>query len=216
MTLEERVEYLEKELERVKAINEIQNVMARYEYLHTAQLHERIVELFARDPDVSLGVSAGVFCGPEGIERFFTKFFPFVEGDDHEGFNMVHALTTSVIEVAADGKTAKALWMSPGHETMKNAEGKLQASWAWAYYQCDFIKEDGQWKIWHFWLYPSIKSPYEVSWVDAPYAPPGGKVIPEEYKADKPNDRKLAAAWSATKVPTLDPVYPDPYDTWEE
>jgi hypothetical protein len=49
-----------------------------------------------------------------------------------------HCLTSPVIQVAKDGKTAKAIWFSPG------VEGN---QWAYGKYAIDFVKEDGQWKI---------------------------------------------------------------------
>ena len=34
-----------------------------------------------------------------------------------KGGMMMHAMDTAVIEVAKDGKTAKGVWLSPGHES---------------------------------------------------------------------------------------------------
>ena len=45
--------------------------------------------------------------------------------------------------MAEDGKTAKGVWMSPGHEA-RVLGGKLTAMWVWGTYGEDFIKEDGR------------------------------------------------------------------------
>jgi hypothetical protein len=57
-----------------------------------------------------------------------------------------HTLTTSVIEIAGDRKTAKGVWNSPGHETMPIGERPI-AHWCWNRYGVDFILENSEWKL---------------------------------------------------------------------
>ena len=47
-SIEKRIVRLEHEIERLHAVNEIQNLMSRYEYLHTAGLDEEKLELWAK------------------------------------------------------------------------------------------------------------------------------------------------------------------------
>jgi hypothetical protein len=54
--------------------------------------------------------------------------------------------------VAGDGKTAKGLWYCPGMETTPKGDGDAEALWVFGTMGIDFIKEDGQWKIWHMVL----------------------------------------------------------------
>ena len=58
------------------------------------------------------------------------KIYPEVETDPTQnvpfGFQLLHTLTTPIIEVAEDRDTAKAVWISPGIVTAP-AGGKLQA-----------------------------------------------------------------------------------------
>ena len=83
--LQEQIEDLKQELEiqkadkqelqRLKDVQEIQNVMCQYEYLHYPILFPEKLNVFALDmPDVSMDVGdSGVFVGREGIETVFLK-----------------------------------------------------------------------------------------------------------------------------------------------
>ncbi len=51
-----------------------------------------------------------------------------------------HILTSAVIEVADDGKTAKAVWYSPGIVSEGSAPNWMTA-WIYELYACDFVKE---------------------------------------------------------------------------
>ncbi len=57
--------------------------------------------------------------------------------------------TTGLVEIAEDGKTAKGLFYAIAHETFANADGTATAIWVPEKQAYDFVKEDGEWKIWH-------------------------------------------------------------------
>ena len=69
--LEERLALLEKETERLKAVHEIQNLVGKYQVLHTPKTIHRSWELFAlKQPDVSVEIAVwGVFMGAESIKK---------------------------------------------------------------------------------------------------------------------------------------------------
>lgn len=205
---------LEERIQRLEDIHEIQNLMSRYSYLHTAGMHSETVDLFAQNtPGTRAELPEwGVYEGIEGIRRLYPGLHNYFEGD-RIGQMHQHTLTTPVIEVAGDGKTAKAVWISPGHETGPFKDGKLKAYWAWCKYGCDFVKEDGKWKIWHLHVYGIFFTPYDQSWVET--GPPAMPMsVPEELKSDRPN------TYMWTYTPTgrceLVPVPPEPYETFDE
>jgi hypothetical protein len=137
----------------------------------------------------------------------------FLEGD-RVGVMNIHALTTPVVEVAGDGKTAKGIWLSIGVETgPEPGKDKPQGYWAWCKYGVDFIKEEGKWKIWHLHVYGLFRTPYEKSWVEA--EKPGVLPIPEELKPDRATTHPLWT-YSPTAVAELVPAPPEAYDTWDE
>ena len=203
---------LEERIQRMEDIHEIQNIMGRYEYLHTAGKQEETAELFARKtPGVTAEIANwGVYEGYEGVRKLYVGLHNYIEGDRKGQLNM-HTLTTPVLEVAGDGKTAKGVWLSPGSETTK-VRGKPQAFWAWCKYGVDFVKEDGKWRIWHFHVYGVFHTPYEKSWTESPKFE--RSYVPDELKTDKPSSRPF---WVYSPETTTDdaPMPPAPYETWD-
>jgi len=199
------------EIERLQAYVEIQNLVAKYEVVHTPSSMSRSVDLFAlKQPDVSVEIAMwGKMTGPDKVKKMFTGMS---EGKPKPGGMFEHNLTTPVIQVAADGKTAKGLWFSPGHETTRDEKGNLIANWCWGKFGADFIKEDGKWKIWHYHWYDTFFSPYYKSWVDFPQ--PGLDVIltPKGMTAEPPTCR---SSYFPDQVRKPIPDYPEPYETWD-
>lgn len=204
---------LEKIVARLDAESKIRNLMGAYSYLLTAARYHDIVELFAKNaPDVRAEMSFGVYDGYEGIKRCYSKFH--AEKIVGPGVMAVHALTTPVIEVAGDGKTAKAVWISPGHITGGpfTPDGSIKAHWAWMRYGNDFILEDGEWKIWHLHVFGMFLCSFERSWAeqgDVHQTPS----LPPQYAPDRPP----TTTWSYQRdaVTRLEPAPPKPYETFD-
>jgi len=93
------------------------------------------------------------------------------------GLMYEHDLTTPIIEVARDGKTAKAVWFSPGTAT-GYAEGhstKLKATWRYLKIGSAWAVEDGKWRLWKYHIYSTFFCDFYKSWVD--YQPPGRGLV---------------------------------------
>lgn len=167
-TYDERLKKLELELEKEKAITQIQNCMGRYVYMHTGRMHKSCVECFAvGDPDLSIEIGpSGVYKGPDAADRVYTIGHNASEPIPN-GFLAEHPLTTAVIEVADDLQTAKALWITPGHEAAWDKSGEhFECDWMWGRYACDFKFINGQWKIWHMQMFSTFRCDYYTSWGD--------------------------------------------------
>ena len=65
------------------------------------------------------------------------------------GCTAFHTVTTPMLYIAGDGKTARGLWYSAGQETIMQADGTAKAYWTMDNMSADFVKENGDWKIWH-------------------------------------------------------------------
>lgn len=228
---------LEQMVQRALDNQEIQNVMSRHEYYHAIGKHkEEIDELWAHKiPGASFEAGdVGRTEGIEEIERIYVegnklrgkqvlkemrKLFPEIEDvpeNEFIGTTIMHTLTTPVIEVAEDGKTAKGIWVSPGHLTTVK-DGKLQAFWFWERYGVDFAKENGQWKIWHLRVYTDFLTPYDKSWVENSLTPPSPNVEPEGFpKPNRPPTLPAYKEYSPTTVPQYEPRPPEPYRTFSE
>jgi hypothetical protein len=217
---------LEQRLARLEAVHEIHNVMGRYSYWHTANMHRECLDLFAlKTPGVRAEMMWGVYEGAESLERLYPGFHAWTDGDA-KGVMHMHTLTTPVIEVADDLKTASATWISPGHETMSfsagaegrgatvNIEGAPGAFWAWCKYGCDFVIEDGQWKIWHLHVYGIFLAPYGRSWVEQPEDMIDPPPMPDEYLPDRPPTTHWQ--YMPDRVYPNEPAPPNPYPTFDE
>lgn len=240
--LEQRVAQLEKEneqLQRVKDAQEIQNVFSLHEYYHNAARHaDEMDAIWAKDqPDLAMeeAVLDGRYAGPEAVRRYYVDFFKSFDKANLEavrriypevevaadatlpfGVQLMHTLTTPVIEVAEDRETAKAVWISPGLVTAP-AGGRLQGFWHWDRYAIDFIREGGAWKIWHFWVGKEFSTPYERSWVDDFFEAPGIK-LQDVPGFPKPNAPSMTTyrGYSPFEPPRLIPRPPEPYRTFSE
>ena len=223
-TLEQRFDDLEntvkdqqREIERFRAIHEIQNLVSKYDYFHTANQHTKIAELFAKKtPGVAAHLELwGNWEGAEGIQRVYGKggLYDFRDKQEKRGTLVVHTNTTPIIEVAGDGKTAKGVWVSPGFATVRTPGG-IKAAWGWYKYGVDFVKEDGEWKYWHFRLSPLIHAPYDKSWVEASWSPPHLEERPPEHKEDTPATEWYG--WREDVAPINHPLPPEPYETFDE
>jgi ketosteroid isomerase-like protein len=203
---------LEQRIARLDAVRQVQNVMGRYSFWHTANMHAECADLFAlKTPGTRAEMMWGVYSGAGGIRRLYEGWHRALGPEADVGAMHMHTLTTPVIEVAGDGQTARAVWVSPGHETIDG-----HANWAWCKYACDFTVEDGEWKIWHLHVYGIFFTPYDQPWtapgddaavVDPPFTPP-------ELAADRPPTTRWMYTPDAVYV--NEPAPPAPYDTFDE
>jgi hypothetical protein len=73
-----------------------------------------------------------------------------------------HTYHTVMVELAADGKTARYLAYDHGHQTDPQPDGSAKGYWTSGHLLADLMKENGVWKIWH------IKSMHDLSIPAAP------------------------------------------------
>ena len=202
---------LEERIERLEGWNEIQNTMSKYAYYIQAGEQEKIIQLFAqKTPGVTAEIGArGVYEGVEGVRKLN---FEVLKKPDRTGFLVEHDLTTPIIEVAGDGKTAKGLWLSPGLLCARDPKtSEMEALWDWVKYEVDFVKEDGKWKIWHFHVYLTFCATYEEGWAKGQKKKISPD-LPDELKPDKPTT--YHKPYDPNGIMELVPAPPEPYETY--
>jgi hypothetical protein len=211
----------EERLARLEAVHEIQNLMGRMQYYIASGDSPKNLELFAlKTPGVSAEIGdRGVFEGAAGLKKIYVGIHGLLNGDRMGGL-IEHDLTTPVIEVAGDGKTAKGVWTCPGVQSSPDPQtDELQAYWIWVKYKADFVQEDGQWKIWHFKVYANFVTPFDEGWVKCPdpAAKLAGGAAPapgsEEFPADRPTT--YHRPYDPKKITGTEPAPPEPYKTWQ-
>jgi hypothetical protein len=232
---------LEQKVQKALDVLEIQNVMSRHAYFHQVGYHlQELKEIWVREngeygSTASFGQNLGYWVGMKHITRTYgelneqnrkknleavSKKYPEVKNiKENEGVGtlIIHTLTTPIIEVAGDGKTAKGMWYSPGALTEIRPGGTM-VMWMWEKYGADFAKEDGKWKLWHIHMYTDFATPPGKSWADPsvnhnPFATGDTVEKPPEMKADI--EKVTYNTWSPTTVPTMVPM-PEPYETFSE
>jgi len=151
---------------------DISNVASSHEYYHGAFLHKReIEEIFSKRDDISWKNNNDYYKNRKSVWNFYAEG---IKQANPLGALWYHMLTTPIIQVAADGQTAKAIWMSFGNVSGATGEGKAMSQWTEEKYGMDFIKEDGKWKIWHLRTYVEYYSPFDKSWTVSNLAAPKG------------------------------------------
>ena len=107
-------------------------------------------------------------------------------------------------------------------------DGKpVWAHWVWCKYGVDFIKQDGEWRIWHFRCYEVARAPFNRDWIsfakdnqeshDSQLAWFGDDGVPVFLPpVDEPVTTTNYYPYANDKAQVLDPEPPKPYDTFED
>ena len=164
MTYERKIQLMN-QINRLDAYQEIQNTMGRFIAAINFRQIEKISSFFALEhDDVSFEYAdEGVFEGKDAVLAGIS----YLIGREIKPGEMIDLqLTTPIIEVAKDVKTARALWWSPGAASVLQENQDPQAQWMWGDFAVDFIFEDNTWKIWHLHYFTLIHCDYHKGWVD--------------------------------------------------
>lgn len=173
-----RMEKLEHENGKLRAYNEVMNITMKYFHYHQNFRDDLVVEecIAKTSPGIHAEHGAsGVYEGYESVAKWWNK------RPNPPGKLIFHAISTPVIEVADDLKTAKGIFLLNGFESGVTKAGQMPESmvqphkapngkdiwahWGWAKYGIDYILEDGEWKIWHFHAYDFCRATFDKDWV---------------------------------------------------
>jgi hypothetical protein len=189
-------------------------------------------------PDVFLGLNGGGYSGAEAVSGYYKALgdeialssklikekFPEKLGSktDEEvyGVGMMTYLPfeSQVIEIAGDGETAKGMWNVRGSYCKLREDGPV-ANWIFGWAAVDFIREDGQWKIWHFRLLFNIDHQCGVNFCapEKTFPPVPEFAAMADFKLPEPNvPGPLFETFSASRKKAVSPRCPEPYGTFDE
>jgi hypothetical protein len=219
---------------------EVENLFNRYMFLHNAFQDEQIIPLWVKEGTPGIRAqytNAGVYTTWESVTRYHRG------RPSPVGKLILHATTTPVIEVAGDAETARGVWLMAGTESgltdpkvaeafpdmysPKEVQGKkVWAHWVWCKYEIDFLKQDGEWRFWHFRCFELARAPFEENWVafgeknqgafdlDLMYFGDDGKPV-FMPPADEPAT-DTSHPYSPSTVQQLQPKPPVQYGTFSE
>ncbi len=187
----------------------IKNVMGRHAYYHSWGMHpEEFETIWSKRDDVSWGNNGGYQMGRETLIKYYVE--PHIGAEPKPGELFMHTLTTPLIEIADDGQTAQAMWYTPGYGS--GPDGGV--NWMHERYAIDFIKEDGEWKIWHFFVGTDFSMQFGTKLSDPKEGPggppPGGEPEPDPNVLRLPGITDPKFGW-----PNY-PPFPTPYATFSE
>jgi len=237
----ERLDRVEAEAREANDRTKINNLFSRYMYLHNAFEDAQIIPMWAREG------TPGMAAEYSNLGRF-TTYDSIMEYHRNRpnptGKLIFHELSTPLIEVAGDGQTAKGMWIMTGLESgltrpefvdqmpdwMHVPEVMVDGKRVWmhnvyAKYGIDFIKQDGEWKIWHFRCFEVAREPYNMGWIPwAAQAEHGGFNSELMYVGDDgrpvfmptPDEpaHNIGNPYSIDGGQTLDARLPEPYYTF--
>ena len=218
--LKKKMEKLNLRLERLQAADTCENLMDKYQYYHMRGMRKEETEIFAlKTPDTCVEMLWGIYDGPASVLRW--KQSEGYGKPRPKGVLPLHAMTTPIIEVAADGETVKGLWLMLGAETMTKEDGTVENYWACGRFAMDFIKEDGEWKIWKYNTTGVLLAPFEKGWMQhnmtrAQLEEGIERAFAEE--GDRKPDRRPSYPWMANEGEWQEniPPVPLPYETWDD
>ncbi len=121
--------------------------------------YDAIWEAYVEGHDTNWLSSAKSYCESNGIDISGMTDEEIIEKYGGVGQLLLHVTTTAIIEVAEDGQTAKCFWYSPG----MIAETGQSANTIWEAYGVDFVKEDGQWKMWHLHMFTDFMGSFYLT-----------------------------------------------------
>jgi hypothetical protein len=169
--LEQKIEQLSKHIGILEDIHAIRRLQHIYGYYIDKCLYEETVELFSENCEVRF--MGGIFKGKAGarrlyIERFQKNFTNGVNGAVY-GFLLDHPQLQDVVDVAPDGRTAKARFrslMQAGRHEL--AEGETRQWWEGGIYENEYVKEDGIWKFKVLNYRPLWHADFAKGWAHTP------------------------------------------------
>jgi len=193
--MENRIKELEKQVVKLKDIEDIQRLQRSYGYYIQHWMYEELSDLFADSPEAELNIMTGIFSGKESVKKYFYSLKSQSENPD-----FLHQLMqlSGIVDVMPDGQTAQGRWFALGAAALPHTEG-VQAVSCNGIYTADYVKQDGVWKILKLTWNPLIMVTPTASWVKKEKAQFSNKLIYADQKAvpDKPRD--------------TDPRYPSGY-----
>lgn len=153
----------QEEMQRIWDIEEVKKLMHKRVFLQTADKRdEELKTMWVSDPELmksaSYGSNWGYYTGMDSIRNYYVNAHneklakqKLENGADEENLGnfYVHPLTTGLVELAQDGKSAKGLWYSIGVEGLANTEGSADVQWMLGKIAADLVKEEDGWKIYH-------------------------------------------------------------------
>jgi hypothetical protein len=193
--LKAKVAALSAEAQLLEDTNAVKKLQRAFGYYIDRGYWQEAADLFAEDATFETGVD-GVYVGKAHIRGLLIR-----QGGGHPGpglpygqFNH-HMQLQPVIDIAADGHTAKGRW----RELALLGQFHQYAAWGDGIFENEYVKDGGVWKIQKVRFYPNFVAPYKGGWAKL-------QPVTGDWKSD------TAKAMPADRPPTASyKPYPENY-----
>jgi hypothetical protein len=187
---------------------EIWQLQSRYSHLYHIGRMSEIPLLFAqKTPGVNLEIEdSGVYEGIASITRFWDTVLSEKKSRS-AGHLALHMTLNPVIEINKAHTKAKGIWHSHGFCSFVGG-GSFKQFLCLGKYDMEYVKEDGQWKIFKFAYRLTFMCPYEKGWVEEPVA--ASIAGSPDNIPDKPTTYFMP--YSRYRINLMQPPPPEPYD----
>ena len=172
----ERVHRLAQDVERAESVRAVKRLQETYAQYSQFGLWTDMAALFADDAQLSYGKDTER--GRKAIENYFlTKFGEGAHGLEPGGLHTQMVLRP-LINVAADGQTAKGRWW----EFSMTGQHGVKAEWAAGIFENEYVRERGVWKISRMRYNPMFAGPYATGWRNLDE---DQKIVPYHFTPDE-------------------------------
>ena len=223
-------------LERWEDSREIRNLMGVYTQKILYKEEGELLALWSGREDIALGLNDGWYVGREAVGNYYRSIveetarateilaglFPEHAAalSPERRFGMgqfdVKPISSDLVEIAEDRQTAQGMWSCQGSDVRMTTAGPL-SYWTLDVYAVDFLREDGQWRIWHLLDLRDVDCPCGEKWWEPPaerapdplFAAMGDCVRPP-FTLVRTNYTPYSPRRRGAALPPL----PHPYDTF--
>jgi hypothetical protein len=152
--LEAQIRSLELQVERLQAVDEVENLESAYGYYVDKSMQDAIAALFADESTLEI-LGRGVFIGRDRVYEYMRRL-----GAPREGALFNHMQLQPVTHVSADATTAK----MRSRLLVMFGQGNQRAQWGEAIYENTFVRENGVWKYKNLHAYQTFYADYDKGW----------------------------------------------------
>lgn len=227
----------EEMMRRVWQLEEIKHLMSLRSYYYMNDMRtEEINEMWVQEPEhartASFGRNWGYYVGMDAIRNYYVvqhnerrhesltamcKTHPELQDTSANlgfGCSQMHPVTTPVVVIADDGKTARGVWYSVIQESEGKPDGSCYAYWSTEVTAADFVLENEKWRIWHLVIASDFICPAGEAFADQPVVlPPENNVIRKEFGTPTIPmlTHDVTFCWEDNY-----PAFPEPYITYSD
>ena len=202
-SIDQQIDALTLRVQKLEGARAVKKLQRAFGFYVDRGLWDEAADLFTDEGTIEIGLD-GVYVGKTHIRDYLKRLHGNQDGLIYGQLNEWVTLQP-VVDIAADGKSAKGRWRDLG----MLGQYKKHAEWRDGIYENSYEKgADGVWRIKSLHLYVDFVAPYEKGWARLQ---PGEGVAPSEASRAMPPDRPSTAGYRPFPETQLPPfAVPNP------